>query len=282
MSAVRRWGIIIDINTQVRYNRIPRELKVLSCINCLRNVVVSWKCYEKHVTYVRPRENREKSCGGVISRCGGHGMRISCSGEHSRKVKREENDGVYSPAAVISHHQQQQAATSARAPAISAAAHDTRALAGRPGGLSAARSMLARASRTRTLPTPEVRPTPRAPLPRYIFRVSLESARAALFSGGSLTAPNWLGPFTCRTRFRSVQPQSLCAQLLRWSCMCRQLRVNNLLHSVHQAKVYIFYYSVVAKNILLHNFIQTIKFERKLSTAFAWTSKKKFPPMYYV
>lgn len=121
----------------------------------------------------------------------------------------------YSPAAVISHHQQQQAVTSARAPAISAAAHDTRALAGRPGGLSAARSMLARASRTRTL-RQQPRPAPPRPrtAPATISRVSSESARAALFSGGSLTAPNWLGPFSCRTRFRSVQPQSLCAPFL--------------------------------------------------------------------
>ncbi|CAH2063115.1 unnamed protein product, partial [Iphiclides podalirius] len=42
----------------------------------------------------------------------------------------------YLPAAFASHHQQQQAATSARAPAISAAAHHTRAFAGRPGGLN--------------------------------------------------------------------------------------------------------------------------------------------------
>lgn len=118
---------------------------------------------------------------------------------------------IYSPAAAVSHHQQQQAATSARAPAISATAHHTRALAGRPGGLRAAPrdrcplAPLEHAPSESPLSAP-LRASPRL-TPRNIFRVSLESARAALFSGGSLTAPNWLDPFVCRIRFRSVPPQ---------------------------------------------------------------------------
>lgn len=184
----------------------------------------------------------QKACN--VRNTGGKSWKVMCRRNQpfwrSRRAKQligckvertawAEYDGLYSPAAVISHHQQQQAVTSARAPAISEAAHDTRALAGRPGGLSAARSMLARASRTRTLrqqprPAPGPPPAPRSPR-ATISRVSSESARAALFSGGSLTAPNWLGPFTCRTCFRSVQPQSLAPLLTSFILVVARWRV---------------------------------------------------------
>lgn len=86
-------------------------------------------------------------------------------------------------------------------------------------------------------PRAPAQPAPRAPRPPplspvTIFRVSLESARAALFSGGSLTAPNWLGPFTCRTRFRSVQPQRLCAPSRILIFKADKLYVNREMHSV--------------------------------------------------
>lgn len=91
---------------------------------------------------------------------------------------------VYSPAALVSHHQQQQAATSARAPAMSAAAHHTRALAGRPGGLNDAtqppRAINARPPHapSDTVP-PRLVPRPRSPhtLPTDVFP-SFHGARA--------------------------------------------------------------------------------------------------------
>ncbi|CAB3228758.1 unnamed protein product [Arctia plantaginis] len=88
---------------------------------------------------------------------------------------------MYSPAAVISHHQQQQAVTSARAPAISAAAHDTRALAGRPGGLSAAphdRCSLAPLGHAPSRPSRRPHPAePRCHFPSFLR----ERARCPLF-----------------------------------------------------------------------------------------------------
>lgn len=85
----------------------------------------------------------------------------------------------YSPAALVSHHQQQQAATSARAPAISATAHHTRALAGRPGGLNG-EVRAGRPARSMRAPSPPAPPRParrrpRAPpSPQTLSRVSTE------------------------------------------------------------------------------------------------------------
>lgn len=162
--------------------------------------------------------NREKSCVDEISRSGGHDVRISWSGENLYWVSRVEYDGsthrLRSSATTSSSRRwraperrpfQRQRMTRALSPAAPAdwARLDRCSLA--PLGHAPSGSS----------PAPP-RPAPPRPrtAPATISRVSSESARAALFSGGSLTAPNWLGPFSCRTRFRSVQPQSLCAPFL--------------------------------------------------------------------